>query len=261
MATLPLHLGRFVSWAIRHREGITWGIMLFPLLFIFLMIVAKLLAPSFYRTLIAENNVVELATFLAYLLASAVAVSLAVDLRRQGHSIFSAMYFVLSAGLFVIAMEEISWGQHLIKNPSPKFFEEYNRQGETNFHNIDVFPLHAAFILVGFYGAFARMMLPERMKNQNVMAVDLLTAPYHLFLYFFVTFILYAYYEYLYLTQLQPMGLQWEEYFTDEIFIGGKDQESIELLLALAFLLFVVVNKFRYRRGGPAARLTLRRAI
>ena len=261
MTTLALHLGRFVSWVIRHREGITWGIMLFPLLFITLMVTGKLLTPAFYRTLIAENNVVELATCLAYLLASAAAVSLAVDLWRQNYPIFSLMYSVLSTGLFVIAMEEISWGQHLLKNPTPKFFQEYNRQGETNFHNIDAFPLHAAFIMVGLYGAFSRMILPERLKKQNMRLVELLTPPYYLFLYFFMTAGLYAYYEYLYLTQLQPSGLQWEEFFAEETFIAGKDQESIELLLGLAFLLFVLVNKFRYRRGGPGVRLALRRAI
>jgi hypothetical protein len=260
MATLPLHLGRLVSWIIRHRERIIWGIMLFPLLFIVLMITAKLLTPSFYRTLIAENNLVELATCLAYLLASAAAMSLAVDLWRQSHPIFSLMYSVLSAGLFVIAMEEISWGQHLIKNSSPDFFQKYNRQGETNFHNIDIFPLHAAFIIVGLYGAFSRMILPRSFKEQSTKLVELLTPPYYLFLYFFITATLYSYYEYIYFTQLQPLGLQWEEFFTEETFIAGKDQESIELLLGLAFLLFVVVNKVRYRRGGPAARLALHRA-
>ena len=50
-------------------------------------------------------------------------------------------------------------------------------------------------------------------------------------------------------------------FFTESMFIHAKDQEPIELLLGLAFLLFVVVNKFRYRRGGPATRLTLRRAV
>lgn len=261
MATLPLHLGRFVSWTIRHREWITWGIMLFPLLFIFLMIMGKLLTPSFYRFLVAENNIVELATCGAYLLASGAAVSLGFDLWRQNRRILSVMYSVLSAGLFVIAMEEISWGQHLIKNSSPEFFQQYNRQGETNFHNLDAFPLHEAFIIVGLYGAFARVLLPARIKGQNTRLVELLTAPYYLFLYFFFTFALYVYYEYLFYTELQPLGLQWAEYFTTERLISGKDQEPIELLLGLAFLLFVVVNKFRYRRDGPAARLALRRAI
>jgi len=261
MATLPLHLGRLVSWIIRHRERITWGITMFPVLFIVLMIAAKLLTPSFYRTLIAENNVVELATCLAYLLASAAAVSLAADLWRQSDRILALMYSVLSAGLFVIAMEEISWGQYLIKNPSPDFFQKYNSKGETNFHNIDIFPLHAAFIIVGLYGAFSRMILPSDFKRQNAKMVELLTPPHYLFLYFFITAMLYTYYEYLYYTQLQPLGLQWEEFFTEATFITGKDQEPVELLLGLAFLLFVVVNKVRHRRSGPAARLTLRRAI
>jgi hypothetical protein len=261
MATLPLHLGRLVSWIIRQREMIAWGIMLFPLLFITLMITGKLITPSFYRTLVAENNVVELATLLVYLLASAAAASLVVDLWRQSHPIYALMYSVLSAGLFVIAMEEISWGQHLIKNPSPEFFERYNRQGETNLHNIDVFPLHLSFIVVGLYGAFSRMILPAKLKKDNTKLVELLTPPYYLFLYFFITAALYIYYEYLYFTQLRPLGLEWEEFFTEAAFIAGKDQEPIELLLGLAFLLFVVVNKVRYRRGGPAARLALRRAI
>jgi hypothetical protein len=93
------------------------------------------------------------------------------------------------------------------------------------------------------------------------MVVELLTPPYYLFLYFFITCMLYVYYEYLYFTRLRPMRLQWEEFFADPAFIDGKDQEPFELLLGLAFLLFVVVNKFRYRRGGPAARFALRRAL
>jgi len=261
MATLPLHLGRLVSWIIRHREPITWGIMLFPLLVIFLMVLGKSLVPSFYRTLIAENNVVELATCLAYLLAAGAAVSLAYDLWRQKRKLFSVMYYVLSAGVFVIAMEEVSWGQHLIKNTSPEFFQQYNRQGETNFHNIDAFPLHIAFIIIGFYGALSRSMLSAEFKKQNARLVDLLTPPYYLFLYFSITFTLYVYFEYLYYTELQLLGMDWDEYFATERLISGKDQEPIELLLGLAFLLFVVVNKFRYRRDGPAARLALRRAI
>jgi hypothetical protein len=60
---------------------------------------------------------------------------------------------------------------------------------------------------------------------------------------------------------LLPLGLQWSDLFTDESFIIGKDQEPIELLLGLGFLLFVLVNKFRYRRGGAAPRFALRRAV
>ena len=260
MAILPLRLGRFVSWMMRHRDGVAWSVMLFPLFFVSLMIIGKLLAPYTYRFFISENNVVELATLLVYLLACGIAASLALDLWRQNYPIYSMMYFILSAGLFVVSMEEISWGQHFIKNTSPSFFETYNRQGETNFHNIDAFPLHNAFILVGLYGAFSRMLLPSAFKRRHPSFVDLLTPRHYLFLFFFITFALYIYYQYLYYTHLLPLGLLWEEYFTPEHFIGGKDQEPIELLLGLGFLLFVAANKLQYRRAGPAPAFELRRA-
>lgn len=33
-------------------------------------------------------------------------------------------------------MEEISWGQRIFDYPVPVFFQKYNTQGETNFHNL-----------------------------------------------------------------------------------------------------------------------------
>jgi hypothetical protein len=67
MPPFPLHLGRSVSCVLRQRETIAWWVALFPLLFVCLIIVAKLVAPTLYRYAVAENNLVELATFVAYL--------------------------------------------------------------------------------------------------------------------------------------------------------------------------------------------------
>jgi hypothetical protein len=87
--------------------------------------------------------------------------------------------------------------------------------------------------------------------------VELLTPPYRLFFFFFATLSLYAYYEYLYYWYLSPLGLQWSGFFTDESFVDGGDQEPIELLLSLGFLLFVAVNWYQYaqvRRVGSKMR-------
>ena len=51
---------------------------------------------------------------------------------------------------------------------------------------------------------------------------------------------------------LTPLHLNWTEFYREfyaESFITGKDQEPIELLLALGFLLFVAINRYRYDPG------------
>jgi hypothetical protein len=94
--------------------------------------------------------------------------------------------------LFVIGMEEISWRQRIFKIETPSVLETHNWKGEINFHNVDAFPLHNAYILVGFYGAFARLLTPGLVKRRQPMLVDLFTPPYTLLLYFFLPCALYV---------------------------------------------------------------------
>ncbi|MGR8947560.1 MAG: hypothetical protein ACU84Q_05895 [Gammaproteobacteria bacterium] len=50
-----------------------------------------------------------------------------------------ALWFALAALVCVgFGGEEASWGQHWFGWESPDYFEENNRQGETNFHNLDI---------------------------------------------------------------------------------------------------------------------------
>ena len=201
----------------------------------------------------AEDNIVEYATFFAYLLGALVAMNLALDLRRQREALFFLSYSFLAVGLFVIGMEEISWGQRIFNIETPSVLEASNWKGEINFHNIDGFPLHNAYIVVGFYGAFARLLTPGLVERRDPMLVDLFTPPYPLFLYFFLPCALYVHYQYLYYRYLVPLDLEWAEYngmFGESVTSNG--QEPIELLLSLGFLLFVVVNRYRYHKGEPS---------
>jgi hypothetical protein len=145
-------------------------------------------------------------------------------------------------------MEEVSWGQRVFNIDNPASLDEapalVNLQGELNFHNMSVFPLHISFIIVGFYVAFARILVPRRLKEGYPRLVDLLTPHYPLFFYFFIPLSLYAYYEYLYRRYLVPLGLEWSEFFSTDSFVIGNDQEPIELLLSLGFLLFVIANNY-----------------
>ncbi len=52
-------------------------------------------------------------------------------------SIFFVIFiYIYLIGLLYFLFEEISWGQHLFDWETPFFFENLNKQKETNFHNI-----------------------------------------------------------------------------------------------------------------------------
>jgi hypothetical protein len=88
-------------------------------------------------TLLHEDNVVEMTTFVALAVACVLAARLTLQLRRQGQPRVIWVFFALFAlGLFVVAMEEISWGQWLFFWNTPESWKELNRQGETNLHNL-----------------------------------------------------------------------------------------------------------------------------
>ncbi|HKQ81367.1 MAG TPA: hypothetical protein VJS42_04175 [Steroidobacteraceae bacterium] len=51
-------------------------------------------------------------------------------------ALIAAGYALCGALLFLVAMEEISWGQQLVTFQTPEAWRELNRQGETTLHNL-----------------------------------------------------------------------------------------------------------------------------
>jgi hypothetical protein len=247
---VALIFSRPIQLTLEHERRLLWLVALFPLLAVMLTVILKLM-PRLYRFLIREDSVVEWATAIVYILAAGFAVSLVIHFRRHREWLYVLLYSFLGAGMFLIAMEEISWGQRQLGIKTPPSIADLNYKGELNFHNISAFPLHKAFVAVGFYGAFSRLIATPILSKRFPKLIDLVTPPYVLFLFFFIPFLYYGYLEFLYYTELLPRGIQWREYHrTDEHFITGN-QEATELLLALGFLLFTVLNWLRYRVGAP----------
>lgn len=99
----------------------------------------------------------------------------------------------------------------------------------------DRFLLHGLYIIVGCYGSFAWLIVPKTIRTRYNVSINHLVPDYILTFYFFPTFALYLYYDYVSL-------------IADYWFIFAKVQETAELLLSLGFLLFVVFNKYRQSR-------------
>lgn len=91
-----------------------------------------------------EGNLMETLTAIAFGVSS-IFILLTIRSRllaenQQGRSSkwWLIAYISVMLGLFVLAMEEINWGQTYLGWQTPEILSEFNRQGETNLHNIIV---------------------------------------------------------------------------------------------------------------------------
>ena len=89
------------------------------------------------------------------ILAASVAFALAAWRAQQaGPARPDVLFLLVAVGAFVVAGEEISWGQRILGLTTPDALNDINHQGETNIHNISslqrVFNLGE--LLVGLYG-------------------------------------------------------------------------------------------------------------
>ncbi len=89
--------------------------------------------PDFYYMSVQEDEYIEWASFWAFILAAVAAI---VASRDPAAGRFPWFLYGLALFCFVVAMEEISWGQRLLGYRPPVYFLEHNFQQEFNFHNV-----------------------------------------------------------------------------------------------------------------------------
>ncbi len=96
-----------------------------------------LVVPTGYRwMLFSENGLFELGTAIGFLAAGVAAIRLGRKSRGLVAGRYTAFYFLLAATFWFIALEELSYGQHLFGWSSPKWFQVHNGKAEINLHNL-----------------------------------------------------------------------------------------------------------------------------
>ena len=214
-------------------------IFCFPIVFVICAVFVKYNSPeSYYQIFLAEDSFIEWLTFLSYFIAFIVSCSISITFYRSNYSIFCFFYVLLSIGFFFIAMEEISWGQRLFSISVPELFLKYNKQEEMNIHNFKWFPLHGVFMIIGFYGAFSRFIVPRKVKIKYASTVDLFVPDYYLFFYFFIVLGLYLYYDHLSPIAVSLFGDRVGWGYETGQFMHTRDQEPAEFFVIM--WLFVV---------------------
>ncbi len=88
-----------------------------------------------YYSSLQEDGFLEWSTFWAFMAAAGLSVWAAVRQRRNSGRL---PWFLLGVGIFcfLVAMEEISWGQRVLGYRPPSYFLEHNFQQELNLHNV-----------------------------------------------------------------------------------------------------------------------------
>jgi hypothetical protein len=104
--------------------------------------------------ILAEDSIVEDITAVALFAAAFLGLFLALRARKLGRPVFVwGFYALVALVVFLIGMEEISWGQWIFFWRSPEVFKEINSQGETNLHNIGPLQGHSEWFRFAFVAA------------------------------------------------------------------------------------------------------------
>jgi hypothetical protein len=116
--------------------------------------------PIAYMHLIVEDSYGEYFTFAGYLVSSLLLLSALIinrDLRKP-------LYFLLTACFFIMAMEEISWGQRIMNFNTPENMLFINSQNEFNFHNLFFVHVKPAYVFVVTFWALILPFLVKRFR-------------------------------------------------------------------------------------------------
>lgn len=132
------------------------GVFLFPIVFIFLIVVDKILfgpLNTVYFDFAKEDGPVEYATAVFYFLSFLISGIICFILIKEKKNYFALLYILLSSVFFFIAFEEISWGQRIFLLETPEYFKN-NVQNEMNFHNLPMFNnfKRSSILIVGLVG-------------------------------------------------------------------------------------------------------------
>lgn len=141
--TPPDETGESLEAAVR-AERAEWGLsipgvvalLVAPLMIVAAGVVAALVAPTEFFELTLEDRLVEWSQFVALVVAMVAGALLTVRLRASGHRALLLLAATATVTVFIVAGEEISWGQRILGIDTPDALEAINAQGETNLHNI-----------------------------------------------------------------------------------------------------------------------------
>ncbi len=224
-------LSKLINLALNHRTVSKLIIFCTPIilsiLFVFLRVSMGIDA---WKKMNTEGGFIEYGTSLAFLLAAIFAFPIGKFFIANQSKILGYLYYLISAGTFVVGMEEISWGQKLIGFESSEFFQNYNSQEEITLHNLIWVNeyLDKGLMFVALIAGISWLTYSFISKAKNNYQVKFII-PRWFFSSFFITV-----FAFFYLIEYVEVWNSTIENF----------QESVELIFSLGCLCFILTNFF-----------------
>lgn len=202
-------------------------VFLFPVAFIALALAIYNIDSSFYHLLfgILEGGVFEWVQFACYLFAAIISAICVIKNKHDKASFVNILLLLFSIATFFIALEEISYGQHIFKWDTPAHLQQINSQRETNLHNLTIVMENGlqikAFVLIGLCGAFSWILRAN--SEDSLHWRDILFVNRYLALYFLPVSIFYM--------NIILFGMKYNDH-----------QELFETVLSFGFLMVAIFN-------------------
>ena len=226
--------------------------MIFPLAFIFIIILDKILfgpRNDFYNFFAGEDGPIEYATSIVYFLSFVFSVILTVIFIRQKKNLLAILFLLLSIPFFIIAMEEISWGQRIFDVENTGFFLD-NLQNETNFHNLPIINeyLKFYFLIVSAVGFISWVFFTYSNKLKDKSYTKYFVPPTFTILYLISVLF---YYEMLIFEQFLPKS-------TDGLLLyvfQYPDHEIFEFILSLGIFICLTSKLIKLKNQNKILKL------
>ena len=224
-------------------------IFLIPLLIwpIFLIYRVQLSDFKSYIRRISEGSLVEWLGFVLFLGSSFLLFKVASEVRG---SLVKFLTRVGGLGLFLLAMEEMSWGQMIFNWNSPAIMDQHNMQQETNLHNLSFLHYHTWTIAASVFSllliaALVGFLLRRNGRLRLGSVADLLLPIGCTASYFAIAAVMY-------------WGVVLEKQGIDLIYFHTREQEIAEFLFAAGVFIHVVylfldlpISSLRAKQSSP----------
>ena len=149
------------------RDGISrypaWAVFWLPLTGLAALLAAGVVFRPAYDRILQEDYPVEWSQFSFCLFTSVVALTAVPYFARRRQYTVAVTVLLLGLGTFMLAGEEISWGQRVLGIVTPAELDTVNAQAETNLHNITVgFDIESMFrqisLAIGVVGTLVPLL-------------------------------------------------------------------------------------------------------
>lgn len=192
-------------------------------------VLAALVGKDVYKWFTGEDRFAETLQVVCYALALGFCMVVCARLWRDGRRGLALLYVGVACGLIFMVGEELSWGQRIFGWGTPAAFQDVNKQGQTNLHNI--YGVGATFkwlqLLVGAYGTLMPLVVLRSRSLDRYRETLTYLAPHFTLIGYFVLLFVWRIYRNL---VPEPKAFY---------FVIADYNEVMELALAMGVALFM----------------------